>query len=324
MRFYDIFNGDADGICALHQLRLAQPRDAELVTGVKRDNRLLARVHPAAGDRLTVLDIPLSENRDDLVRILAAGASCEYFDHHYAGGVPAGPLLEAHIDTSHSVCTSLIVDRHLGGAHRAWAVVAAFGDNLQEAALRAAGSLRLRDDEVALLRSLGECLNYNAYGESVDDLHFHPADLYRRLAPHADPLAFAGSAPEYSALRDGYAADIGKAHAISAEPVGRGSASVFLPDEKWARRVVGVLANELARDNPYRAHAVLLEKDGGYQVSLRAPRLPAAAARVAGIDEVARLFAGGNGRAGAAGIRLLPRSRAPELFQALRDAYDTD
>ena len=33
MKFYDVFNGDADGLCALHQLRLAEPRDAVLVTG---------------------------------------------------------------------------------------------------------------------------------------------------------------------------------------------------------------------------------------------------------------------------------------------------
>ncbi len=38
---YDIFNGDADGICALLQLRKAEPRDAQLVTGVKRDINLL-------------------------------------------------------------------------------------------------------------------------------------------------------------------------------------------------------------------------------------------------------------------------------------------
>ena len=28
MRFYDIYNGDADGLCAPVQLRLSQPRDA--------------------------------------------------------------------------------------------------------------------------------------------------------------------------------------------------------------------------------------------------------------------------------------------------------
>jgi len=49
-KYYDIFNGDADGICALHQLRLEEPRDAELVTGVKRDIKLVGRVNAAAGD----------------------------------------------------------------------------------------------------------------------------------------------------------------------------------------------------------------------------------------------------------------------------------
>ena len=37
MNFFDVFNGDADGICALIQLRLAEPRDTTLITGVKRD-----------------------------------------------------------------------------------------------------------------------------------------------------------------------------------------------------------------------------------------------------------------------------------------------
>lgn len=31
---YDIFNGDADGIIALLQLRLADPIDSQLITGV--------------------------------------------------------------------------------------------------------------------------------------------------------------------------------------------------------------------------------------------------------------------------------------------------
>jgi len=42
---YDVFNGDADGICALIQLRRADPKpDATLITGVKRDIELLERV----------------------------------------------------------------------------------------------------------------------------------------------------------------------------------------------------------------------------------------------------------------------------------------
>ena len=172
------------------------------------------------------------------------------------------------------------------------------------------------------MRSLGECLNYNAYGETVDDLHLHPAELYRRLHRYSDPLEFVRSAPEFPLLRDAFAGDIGKGRAMVAQAVGRNAAAVFLPDEKWARRVMGVLANELAREHPHRAHAVLLEKGDGYTVSLRAPIAPAAEPQIAGIDEIARLFAGGNGRAGAAGILRLPASQVQDLFAALRAAYD--
>ena len=87
-RFY-AFNGDADGLCALQQLRLADPRDATLVTGVKRDIELLRRVNAATGDEVTVLDISLDANREDLHRLLEAGAAVRYFDHHYAGEVGA-------------------------------------------------------------------------------------------------------------------------------------------------------------------------------------------------------------------------------------------
>ncbi|MBL4759360.1 MAG: DegT/DnrJ/EryC1/StrS family aminotransferase, partial [Mariprofundaceae bacterium] len=49
---YDVFNGDADGLCALHQLRLAKPAESELVTGVKRDISLLKRMNAKAGDEI--------------------------------------------------------------------------------------------------------------------------------------------------------------------------------------------------------------------------------------------------------------------------------
>ena len=82
---YDVFNGDADGILSLVQLRLSEPREAELVTGRKRDIKLLGRVKAGQNDRVTVLDISMRSNLSDLNRILEAGASVLYFDHHNAG-----------------------------------------------------------------------------------------------------------------------------------------------------------------------------------------------------------------------------------------------
>ena len=44
---FDVFNGDADGIIALTQLRLAEPKDSQLITGIKRDIALLSQVDVA-------------------------------------------------------------------------------------------------------------------------------------------------------------------------------------------------------------------------------------------------------------------------------------
>ncbi|WP_427913469.1 hypothetical protein ACPWT1_00365 [Ramlibacter sp. MMS24-I3-19] len=113
MSHWDVFNGDADGICALHQMRLAQPRAGTLVTGVKRDIALLQRVPARAGDTVTVLDVSLDRNRDSLLALLARGVEIEYIDHHFAGELPVHPGLRLTIDPAGDTCTSLLVDRHL-------------------------------------------------------------------------------------------------------------------------------------------------------------------------------------------------------------------
>ena len=138
MNLIDVFNGDADGLCALHQLRLVHPAESLLVTGVKRDTRLLQKVRAGPGDCVTVLDISLDQNRDALLGLLERGIEVQYFDHHYAGSIPEHPHLKACIDSDPQVCTSMLVDRQLSGAARVWAVVAAFGDNLGESALQLA------------------------------------------------------------------------------------------------------------------------------------------------------------------------------------------
>ena len=83
MANYDVFNGDADGICALQQLRLQSPREATLISGLKRDIGLLQRVDAQSGDEITVLDVSLDKNRDAVVAALAIGARVFYADHHF-------------------------------------------------------------------------------------------------------------------------------------------------------------------------------------------------------------------------------------------------
>ena len=128
MNCFDVCNGDADGLFALRQWRLAHPEESIVVTGIKRDIGLLARVEAAAGDCVAVFDIALERNRAALERLLAAGASVTWFDHHAPGSIPRHDGLFAHIDTDPETCTSLLVDRHLKGRFRLWAIAAAYGD----------------------------------------------------------------------------------------------------------------------------------------------------------------------------------------------------
>ncbi len=238
---YDIFNGDGDGICALHQLRLAEPRPkSELLTGVKRDIVLLKRpeLEKAEDCTLTVLDISLDSNRAPLSGLLARNNRVTYIDHHFAEPIPESDLLTSHIVFKADTCTSLIVNSLLSDRFAGWAICGAFGDNLHGPATQLAKKLSLSEKQVEQLREIGELLNYNGYGATLSDLHFHPRDLYRAVEPFADPFAFHRESPQLATLRLGFKSDMELALAAR-EHATPGKNRVYLfPDAPWARRVV--------------------------------------------------------------------------------------
>lgn len=198
MTQYDIFNGDADGICAIQQLRLATPcDDAVIITGVKRDIALVKQVKPVSGDRLTVLDISLDKNLDGVQAALDAGASVEYYDHHFAGDIPQHEKFDCQINTAKDTCTSLIVNGTLNGAHMLWAIAGAFGDNFEEPARALAKQQELSEAETDSLKQLGEAINYNAYGATLEDLHITPQALVKKIRPYASPLDFLNNDPVF-------------------------------------------------------------------------------------------------------------------------------
>ncbi|MFP6560224.1 acetyltransferase [Paraburkholderia sp. B3] len=317
MAHFDVFNGDADGICALHQLRLARPLETKLVTGVKRDTALVARVPARAGDTLTVLDISFDTNREALVKLLEMGVRVEYFDHHYAGDLPHTVNLVAHIDTTAQVCTSVLVDRHVGGRYRGWAITAAWGDNLPATARALAQQAGLSDAQSGQLRELGESINYNAYGDAVSDLMIAPQTLYEAIRPYADPFDFLGAEPFVGQLAERRHEDLALAQAVTPLIALQYGSVVVLPDAPWARRVRGVFGNALAVEEPTRAHAVLTTNaDGSYAVSVRAPL-----ASPRGADELCRGFPGGNGRVGAAGINCLAADRLDVFVTAFARVF---
>ncbi len=312
MADFDIFNGDADGICSLIQLRKAEPRDATLITGVKRDIRLLARVDAGPGDRVTVLDISLESNRDALQRLLNRGARVHYIDHHFAGRVPASPGLTAWLDPAPGVCTALLVDRHLAGAQRLWAIAGAYGDNLVTQAEELAHQCGLDPRQRSQLRRLGELVNYNAYGRTEADLHLAPAALYRALLPYPSPLAvWEDPDSPVHRLEAGFEQDLARGLALPLEPAGEGALWLALPDRPWAHRIVGTLANRLALAHPDRALLLMIPATADHQqVSVRAPLN-----RPQGADRFCRGYPGGGGRAAAAGINALPNVQISDLLQ---------
>ena len=317
MNFIDVFNGDADGICALHQLRLTKPLVSTLVTGVKRDINLLKKVKADRDDTVTVLDISLDKNRRELLQLLEKGINVLYFDHHFAGDIPQNERLESYIDTDANMCTSLLVNKYLNNKFLAWAVTAAYGDNLFVAAEEAAAPLNLSVEKLEQLKLLGTCINYNGYGSSLDDLIFTPKELYQKIKPYSDPFDFINNEPAYKTLVNGYREDISNAEAIEPVYMSESHAVFILENEKWAKRVSGVFANQLAQENPDRAHAMLTKNnDSGFLVSVRAPLN-----NKTGADELCRQFESGGGRKAAAGINHLPSEDYERFAQAFKTSF---
>lgn len=315
MARFDVFNGDADGICSLVQLRRADPApEAVLVTGRKRRIDLLGDVKAGAGDFVTVLDVSMRSNMADLKRVLEAGAIVFYADHHNAGDRPVHDNLFSVIDTSPKMCTAMLIDDCLGGAYRAWAVTAAFGDNFPALARAKAKEIDL---PLERLERLGILINYNGYGASEADLHFHPKDLYNHLKDFDTPMAFLHARPDiYEKLSEGYAHDMASAQAGEVIDETDFGLVLKLPNAASSRRVSGVYGNKLAQDYPRRAHAILTDKDDGYVVSIRAPL-----SNRLGADILAMKFETGGGRAAAAGINHLGRSDLERFVREFRLAY---
>ncbi|WP_028023175.1 DHH family phosphoesterase [Enterovibrio calviensis] len=315
---FDVFNGDADGICALLQLRLATPKDSVLITGVKRDITLLKQVDPAIAQDVTVLDVAMGKNRAALDNLLSQGVRVFYADHHNPDEIPEHNALTTHINTAANTCTSLIVDKLLDGRYREWALVGAYGDNLFAVADTLANKAGLCEQDKLTLKQFGTYLNYNGYGSSLADLLFSPAEIYKLMAPYPSPLNFITERPDvYATLESGFMSDSEQATSIAPYSEQAGSRVYMLPDEAWARRISGVYSNDLANSDPDVANAVITAKaDGNYLVSIRAPLN-----KRMGADELAAAFPTGGGRKAAAGINNLPADLLPEFIKAFHQHY---
>ncbi|TKF54488.1 DHH family phosphoesterase [Vibrio sp. F13] len=316
---YDVFNGDADGIIALLQLRFAEPKESTVITGVKRDIKLLKRVDIDTAKSVTALDISMEKNQPELEALLANNVSVFYCDHHRSGDIPQSDNLDALINLDAEVCTSLLINERLGGQYAKWAVAAAFGDNLFTSAEKLAQEIGLPESETEFLKELGTLINYNGYGATLSDLHIEPKALYQKLTAYVDPLSLLDDEHSpYHTLKKGYELD--RSQVLSTVPShSDAQCKVFeFPCEAWARRISGVFGNELANQSPELAHAVLTlnANHQDYTVSVRAPLNN----RV-GADDICSSFPTGGGRKAAAGINALTLDDKQKFIDTLSAYY---
>ncbi len=318
---YDVFNGDADGIISLLQLRLAEPKDSILITGVKRDIKLLKQVAEENDvTSITALDISMEKNTSALEALLGRGIPVFYCDHHRSGNIPNSEYLTALINLDSDICTGLLINEHLNGKYFLWAITAAFGDNLLSTAEVLAEKHNVSENDTVFLKELGTLINYNGYGSSLDDLHIDPSDLYRQLLNYPNPLSLRDDMESpYYILKRGYEKDYENVSALAPIHSDEVSRIFEFPCEAWARRISGVFGNELANQEPSKAHAVLTLNfnKADYIVSVRAPL-----SNRTGADEVCTLFASGGGRKAAAGINQLPVESKSDFIEALNNFYN--
>jgi len=315
---YDVFNGDADGLIALHQLRLHSPKpEAKLITGVKRDITLLNQISTVQNEEITVLDVSLDSNRHPLLKLLQAENRITYIDHHFAGDIPSSKNLTTHLDPSPITCTALIVDKLLNGKYRSWAIAAAFGDNLHDSAEKAATTLKLTQKQLGSLQEIGELLNYNGYGASLSDLHFTPHALFRSLQNYSDPFVFMEESTDLATLREGFQEDMAQAVKQPEMDKKAHNRIYIFPDAPWARRVAGLFSNFRARENKDVAHALIVENsDKTLRVSVRAPLNDKRDA-----DTLCLSFPTGGGRKAAAGINFLPADMLDDFITRFHTTY---
>lgn len=316
MLHYDVFNGDADGIISLHQYRMHFPvAKAELITGVKRDVELLRHMRLVRHSRITVFDISHKTNASHVDGILSNNNRIVWFDHHDTGIIYPSNMFRLTFDTSPDVCTSMLVDDYVDGLYRPWAITGAFGDNLyQQAQTLNPG---FNDEQMNILKEVGETLNYNGYGNEETDLTVHPKDVYVDLSNYESPFEYRNKSSVYDKIYHQKCADhreLEQSEVVHQSTTGQ---VISLAESMASVRYSGTYSNHLSQQHPQQAFLILTSVDENhYRVSIRAP-LDAPS----GANMLAGNFDTGGGRSRAAGINKLPKDKLNMLIDLFEHQF---
>jgi hypothetical protein len=312
---YDFFNGDADGILSLHQYRLNRPAESIKYTGIKRDIELLRHVSDVKDSVFNVFDISMETNHAHALHALENNNKLNWFDHHVANDdVMSHDNVTSRIDTNPNCCTSLLVDEHNEGEHRAWTIAGAYGDNLHELA----DNLNIDYSETQMndLRLLGETLNYNGYGNVMSDLVYNPLDVYNDVSLYKDPFMYIVFSDVFKKIYHQMKSDkqeLSDSVVLLDEHFGM---IVKLPDTPASVRYSGIYSNKLTTAQPERAFAILTTNGTGYKVSIRAPKN-----NPIGASSLALQFPTGGGREKAAGINMLDKGELVHFYTAFKQTF---
>jgi len=195
--------------------------------------------------------------------------------------------------------------------------VGAFGDSLVEQGRSLSQEAGLTPEDAHCLAELGVAINYNAYGESIADLHVAPSELAAEMLRYVDPLQFAADSSTYRRLAEGFKEDMELARRLEPTRKAPGAIVFELPDAAWARRSSGTLANDLAKAYAGNALAIVSCKtSGGYLVSLRVPEKSPVSA-----EAFCRRYPTGGGRRTAAGINHLPSEELENFKTAFAQQF---
>jgi len=311
--YYIFFNGDADGICSALQFLLSTYNVKAAYTGVKRDQNLLRYGVSLKQENILVFDIELEKAKDSLKQVLDNKCSVTWFDHH--GNNKEKDFchylnFHAFINNSKDTNTSLIVNKFLNKPELLkWAIVGLFGDNIDDIALHYVKELNLSHEELCILSSLGKLINYNSYGQKLEDLIIDPLNILNTAKSYIDPIVFYYNTGIIHKLKKHSTEDFHLALSCY-----KGENIVFLPNASWSFRVYGILGNYLANTYKQNAFAILVEiDDSNFLVSVRAPLCTAV-----GAGNLCRKFATGGGRERAGGINKLNKDSLEQFIQAFK------
>ena len=167
-----------------------------------------------------------------------------------------------------------------------------------------AKSENLTEEQVIFLKQIGLVVNYNSYGQTVEDLFFPPEEIAKAVkACGSDIFRFTEQSDIFPTLFENFSADMSSA--VCQEPYSISDNAVIyaLPNEAWTHRVMGSFSNHLVSTNKGLACAIaVLNSDGTYRISVRS-----SINNPYGAGNLCKKF-GGGGREKAGGVNNLDAS----------------